>query len=143
MVKCLIFIILLTGIMRSVAAGHIPLRKITEVKVDEVGKSEDTSENVRKGCQTFNITVAEVKDFFSKSYPVPLMFNAHERYSPCYAQGTIAFSDNTQGKWKISSSGGGTLVWDTGDVVTLFYNDYKWVDPFADTYTVEDESLTE
>ncbi|BFO10184.1 hypothetical protein GGER_26940 [Serratia rubidaea] len=63
MVKCLIFIILLTGIMRSVAAGHIPLRKITEVKVDEVGKSEDTSENVRKGCQTFNITVAEVKDF--------------------------------------------------------------------------------
>lgn len=69
--------------------------------------------------------------------PVPLKFNAHDRYSPCYAKGTIKFSDNTQGEWKISSGGGGTLRWDTEDVAILFYDDYQWTDPFDDTYSSE------
>lgn len=66
---------------------------------------------------------------------MPLSFIVHERYSPCYATGSIEFSNNTRGKWKISSSGGGVLRWDTGDVVALFDNYYKWADPFEGTYT--------
>lgn len=134
MVKFLFSILFLTSISPGTFASHVPLRKITEVKINETGKSEDESESVKEGCLDFKITSSQVETFFSKSYPVPLKFNAHERYSPCYAKGTIEFSDNSRGEWKISSSGGGTLLWDTGDVVTLFYNDYKWADPFEGTY---------
>ena len=124
-------------------AAHTTPRTIVEVKVNETGKSEDESINVRDGCRAFKITEKDVREFFSQAYPVPLNFNVHERYSPCYAKGIIEFSNNTRGKWKISSSGGGTLLWDTGDIATLFYNDYKWIDPFEDTYTSEDESNSE
>lgn len=124
-------------------AAHTAPRTIVEVKINETGKSEDESINVRDGCRAFKITEKDVREFFSQAYPVPLNFNVHERYSPCYAKGIIEFSNNTRGKWKISSSGGGTLLWDTGDVATLFYNDYKWTDPFEDTYTSEDESNSE
>ncbi|SQJ19267.1 Uncharacterised protein [Serratia rubidaea] len=138
MVKRLFLILPMIIALHTAFAANIPPRKITEVKVNEMGKSEDESKNVTEGCRAFKISANEVKDFFSGSYPVPLMFNTHERYSPCYAKGTIAFSDNTRGKWKIASSGGGTLLWDTGDVVTLFYNDYKWSDPFEGTYHSDD-----
>lgn len=124
--------------MQIAFASHVPDRKIVEIVINETGKSEDDAENVKQGCRTFIITTNEVRQFFSKSYPVPINFNIHERYSPCYAKGTVEFSDNTRGIWKISSSGGGTLLWDTGDVATLFYNDYQWTDPFEGTYTSED-----
>ncbi|WP_261640547.1 hypothetical protein [Erwinia mallotivora] len=116
------------------AIHNIP-RTVVEIKINETGESDDESINVIEGCRAFKITKEDVKEYFSKSYPVPLNFNIHERYSPCYAKGFIEFSDNTRGKWKISSSGGATLVWDTGDAATLFYNDYKWTDPFEGTYT--------
>lgn len=103
-------------------ADQVSIRKITEVKINETGKSKDGSGNVKNGWLAFKITEKDVRGFFSEAYPVPLNFNIHERYSPCYAKGTIEFSNNTRGKWKISSIGGGALRWDTGDVVTLFYN---------------------
>lgn len=131
------FILLLVFAMPVAFATHVPPRKIVEIKINEVGKSEDASENVKSGCRTFVITEVDVRSFFSKSYPVPLKFNAHDRYSPCYSRGEVKFSDNTRGEWKISSSGGGTLLWDTGDVATLFYDDYQWTDPFEDTYSSE------
>ena len=121
-------------------ADHTAPRTIVEIKINETGNSDDESINVIDGCRAFKITEKDVREYFSKSYPVPLNFNIHERYSPCYAKGFIEFSDNTRGKWKISSSGGATLLWDTGDVATLFYNNYKWTDPFEGTYASEDES---
>lgn len=140
MVKRIFFILYAVLPLNVAVASHTALRTIEEIKINETGKSDDKSINVIDGCRAFKITEEEVREYFSKSYPVPLNFNIHERYSPCYATGFIEFSDNTRGKWKISSSGGATLLWDTGDVVTLFYNDYKWTDPFAGTYTSEDES---
>jgi len=131
------FILLLVFAIPVAFATHVPSRKIVEIKINEVGKSEDASENVKSGCRTFVITEVDVRSFFSKSYPVPLKFNVHDRYSPCFSRGEVKFSDNTRGEWKISSSGGGTLLWDTGDVATLFYDDYQWTDPFEDTYSSE------
>ncbi|MBK4727572.1 hypothetical protein [Pantoea agglomerans] len=137
MVRYGYFILLLVFAIPVAFATHVPSRKIVEIKINEVGKSEDASENVKSGCRTFVITEVDVRSFFSKSYPVPLKFNAHDRYSPCFSRGEVKFSDNTRGEWKISSSGGGTLLWDTGDVATLFYDDYQWTDPFEDTYSSE------
>lgn len=137
MIMHCVFTLFMSSFISSVLAAHVPPRKIVEIKINEVGKSEDASENVKIGCRTFVITEGDVRSFFSKSYPVPLKFNAHDRYSPCYSRGEVKFSDNTRGEWKISSSGGGTLLWDTGDVATLFYDDYQWTDPFEDTYSSE------
>ena len=138
MVKYTLSTLFIICAMPVAFAKHVPPREIIEVKIDETGKSDDSAENVKSGCLLFTITENEVKSFFLKSYPVPTNFNVHNRYSPCYAKGTIAFSDNTQGEWKISSSGGGILSWDTGDRITLFYDDYKWLDPFDGMYSSED-----
>lgn len=132
MVRLCYFIFLLVCAIPVTFATHVPTRKIVDIKINETGKSEDATENVKSGCRTFVITEVDVRSFFSKSYPVPLKFNVHDRYSPCYAKGKVKFSDNTQDEWKISSSGGGTLLWDAGDVATLFYDDYQWKDPFED-----------
>lgn len=137
MVRLCYFIFLLVCAIPVTFATYVPTRKIVDIKINETGKSEDATENVKSGCRTFVITEVDVRSFFSKSYPVPLKFNVHDRYSPCYAKGKVKFSDNTQGEWKISSSGGGTLLWDTGVVATLFYDDYQWTDPFEDTYSSE------
>lgn len=143
MVKKILSILGLIFTINVAFADHTATRTIIKIKIHETGKSEDESENVKEGCRVFKITEKDVGEFFSYAYPVPLNFTTHERYSPCYAKGTIEFSNNTRGKWKIDSSGGGTLLWDTGDVATLFYNNYKWTDPFEGTYTSEDESSPE
>jgi hypothetical protein len=81
----------------------------------------------------------QVRQYFNKAYPVPASLGAHDRYSPCYATGTIKFSDGNEGKWKIASGGTGTLFWNNGDAVTLFYRGYKWRDPFSCMYGLSSE----
>lgn len=139
MVKNILSAFLITFLAQSAFAAHLPPRKVTDVRIGETGKSEDESEHIRESCRDFKITVDEVKAFFSDAYPVPLKLIVHDRYSPCYAKGFIEFSNDTRGEWKIYSSGGGTLLWDTGDSVTLYYNNYTWTDPFTETYAPGDE----
>lgn len=109
-------------------------RAIAKIQIVETGKSDDDGEREVNECRVFKPTRYDVRQFFAKSYPVPAKMGLHDRYSPCYAKGSIEFTDNTRGKWKITSSGNGTLYWDTGDTVDLFYRDYKWRDPFACSY---------
>lgn len=109
-------------------------RTIVGVRIQEFGKSQDEGEREIDECKAFRPTPRDIREFFLKSYPVPARLGQHDRYSPCHATGTVEFSDNTRGKWKISSSGAGTLFWDTGDTVDLFYGDYRWKDPFACSY---------
>ncbi|MFH5255488.1 hypothetical protein ACGTRS_30080, partial [Burkholderia semiarida] len=63
---------------------------------------------------------------------------SHERYSSCYAAGTLKFDDGSSGKWDLSSSGVATFIFTRGDAVTLFYKNNKWYDPFACTYGLGD-----
>ena len=137
MVKYILALFFLFCTTQISLAAHTPGREIVQIRIDESGRSDDESENVKKGCQDFKVTIDDVKNFFLKAWPVPLKFNVHERYSPCYAKGFIEFNDNTRGKWKISSSGGAILWWDTGDTAALFYNNYKWTDPFENMYGSE------
>jgi len=110
-------------------------RTVTGIQITEVGKSDDDNDELeKKYCKAFKPSRSEVKRFFLNAYAVPAKMGAHDRYSPCYAKGSVEFSDNTRGKWKLSSSGNGTLFWDTGDVAHLFHRGYRWNDPFACTY---------
>lgn len=143
MVKKILFVIFMVFPLAFSFANYPSPREIVNIKINETGKSDDESINVIDGCQSFKITEKDVREFFTKAYPVPWHFNLHDRYSPCYAKGFIEFSNNTRGKWKIFSSGGGTLLWDTGDVAALFYENYQWTDPFEGTYTSEDETNSE
>lgn len=118
---------------------RIKARTIASIVISEAGKSDDDNELENKYCKSFRPTKSDVRLFFLKSYSVPAKMGAHDRYSPCFAKGSIEFSDNTRGKWKISSSGNGTLFWDTGDIDHLFHRDYKWNDPFSCTYGLSSE----
>lgn len=136
----LIAIGILTSPLVATSSGkRIKPRSITAIQILEVGKSDDEGEWEARECKAFRPTKNDVRQFFLKSYPVPAKMGLHDRYSPCYAKGFVEFSDNTRGDWKIRSSGNGTLVFDTGDRVNLFYRDYKWNDPFACSYGVGDE----
>jgi len=126
-------------LIHSVDAANVKSRMVESIVITETGRSLDDSEKEIESCKAFQPGKSEIEQFFLKSYPVPAKLGAHDRYSPCYANGSIEFSDNTRGKWKIASSGTGTLRWDTGDVVTLFYPHYRWHDPFSGTYDTDEE----
>lgn len=81
---------------------RIKARTITSIVISEVGKSDDDNELENKYCKSFRPTKNDVRHFFLKSYPVPAKIGAHDRYSPCFAKGSIEFSDNTHG---LSSEG--------------------------------------
>lgn len=114
-------------------------RTVKNVSVELAGASDIQDDPPSGGCRAFRPTAAQVRQYFSRAYPVPAKLGAHDRYSPCHAKGTVTFSDNTRGTWKLSSGGAATLFWDTGDVVSLFYGKYKWHDPFAGMYGLCDE----
>jgi hypothetical protein len=64
----------------------------------------------------------------------------HDHYSPCYAIGTVTFSDRSSGDWVIYSGGTASLTWSLGqDKVNLFYEPNQWHDPFAGMYGLEDD----
>ncbi|WP_124471011.1 hypothetical protein [Burkholderia ubonensis] len=102
------------------------------VEIREYGKSRDVA--AVNACKKFQPTVKQVGNFFLKAYPVEGYMFSHERYSSCYAKGTLKFDDGSSGTWELSSSGVATFIFTRGDVVTLYYKNNKWYDPFACTY---------
>lgn len=134
--KTLAWIVITSTSMLSIRA---PARTVSKVVVESVGQSDIKEDPPSEGCKAFQPTVKQVREYFKNAYPVPANFGAHERYSPCYAKGTVEFSDKTSGTWKLSSGGTSTLLWSSGDAVTLFYRAYKWNDPFACMYGLGDE----
>jgi hypothetical protein len=112
-------------------------RTVTSIKITESGQSRD--ESAMENCRKFQPTLTQVKEFFSKAYPVEGYVLSHERYSSCYATGVLKFSDGSGGEWKLSSSGVATFTFSRGDTVTLFHRKNRWHDPFACSYGPRDE----
>lgn len=112
-------------------------RSITRITISESGKSEHDS--VSSACEKFQPTIKQVRLFFSKAYPVESYIRTTERYSPCYAAGTIKFSDNSEGEWWLNSGGAASLTFSRGDNVKLLYKNNKWFDPFACMYGLSSE----
>jgi hypothetical protein len=128
-------------VIASMVVLPIPVhaRTIQKIVIESLGQSDIAEDPPSGGCRSFRPTPKQVREYFNKAYPMPAHFGAHERYSPCYASGTIEFDDKTSGRWKLTSGGTSTLRWDSGDAVTLFYRGYKWNDPFACMYGLSDE----
>lgn len=118
---------------------NVDARGVKKITIETVGQSDLKEDPPAGGCKKFVPNETQIRNYFLKAYPVPSFIGAHDRYSPCFAKGFIEFDDNTRGNWKISSGGAATLVWDTGDVVTLLYKYNTWLDPFAGMYGLCDE----
>jgi len=115
-------------------------RTVTQVILDGAGLDSDIDDaSLTENCKTFKPTVSQVKRYFSKAYPIESRILTHERYSPCFANGEVSFSDNTSGRFRLYSGGTATLFWLGGNTVDLLYKGNKWHDPFACAYGLSDE----
>lgn len=131
---------LAAALLLSMFAGEAEARVIKKVTIEETGLNANPNDEMfSRDCKHFRPTVAQVRNFFSKAYSVPRRWATNERYSPCYATGSITFDDFGPAKWSLSSSGVGSLSWTEGDDVYLFYRQNKWVDPVACSYGMGDE----
>ncbi len=115
-------------------------RTVKNVTIDEKGLNLDTADsNLDQGCKSFKPTTKQVRRYFTKAYPVDSYTITTARYSPCYATGTVIFSDNSSGRFQLSSGGSARLFWSRGGTVYLLYKHNQWHDPFSCTYGLGDE----
>jgi len=115
-------------------------RSVVTVVIDEVGQNaEENDRNLTVGCKAFAPTVSQVRRYFLKAYPVESHVLTTERYSPCYATGTVEFSDHSSGRFQLYSGGTATLFWSRGGSVDLLYKQNRWHDPLACTYGLGDK----
>jgi len=115
-------------------------RTVKKVIITETGQNAEPDDvDMTERCKIFQPTVAQVKRYFSKAYPVEGYVITTERYSPCYATGVVKFSDNSFGEFRLRSSGTATLYWNRGDSVYLLYKHNKWGDPLACGYGLSSE----
>ncbi len=115
--------------------SHVSARTILRVSVSQSGLSAEPDDaNLTRACKRFKPTAKQVQAFFSKAYPVRRSYAVHERYSGCYATGTVVFSESGEARWSLSSGGAATIEWDTAEIVDVFYPRYGWHDPNACTY---------
>jgi len=120
-------------------ACQVSARVIKDVAVLESGLSAEPDDaNLSRACKKFRPTAQQVKAYFSKAYPVPKRFAVHERYSACYATGTIRFDHFGQVQWTLSSGGTATIKWDEGEIVDVFNRKNGWYDPNACAYGLSD-----
>lgn len=131
------FASIVVAMQMSAVAGHA--RDIKHISMVTSGLSKDTSSIVAmNNCRSFRPTLDQVRAYFSKAYPVDRYWSAQTYYSPCYAEGTIEFSDGNRGTWILKSSGIGGIDWEQSGSVTLFHGKNPWYDPFEGMY--EDDS---
>lgn len=118
---------------------HSYARTVTSVEIKTVGMDNSGEEAAARACKKFRPTKSQVTRFFNLAYPVETRILVHERYSSCYAEGSVKFSDGHSGTWILYSSGTAALTFTMGDVVNLFYKHNKWHDPYACTYGMSDK----
>jgi len=128
-----IFLILLLYLIS--ASNSCLARGVKSVEIEAIGLHEgNVNSMVKRECESFRPTRVQIKQFFSKAYPVEGYVLMHSRYSPCYTHGSIRFSDGHFAKWKLYSGGAARLTFNRGDEVTVFYRNNGWIDPFAGGY---------
>ncbi len=114
-------------------------RTVSKLEVKGVGLTDESDESTIELCKQFKPTRRQIINFFNKAYTVEAYISTTERYSPCYAFGTLEFDDGHFGKWTILSSGAASFVFNRGDGVTLLYKFNKWNDPTACSYGLGDK----
>ena len=110
------------------------------MNIEIIGATVESVSNANEinACKKFRPTKSQVIRFFNKAYPVEAAIR-NDRYTTCYAEGSLTFSDNYSGRWILFSSGVARFTFLGEDVVYLFYKNNGWHDPFACTYGYSSE----
>lgn len=122
-----------------VLTGYSHARSVKSVDISSIGQTlkEVTNPYEINACKKFRPTKKQVINYFNHAYPVELNVIIKSRYSSCYAEGDLSFSDGSFGTWRLYSSGGSTFIFNSGDTVTLLYKHNQWHDPNAGTYDIK------
>ncbi|MDF0605764.1 hypothetical protein HZU77_008875 [Neisseriaceae bacterium TC5R-5] len=126
----------LFGILILISPIFLHARSIDKITITEAGRMSTVESDKRyePTCKQFKPTLKQVRNYFTKAYTVPGKLMVHDRYAPCYATGSIKYSDGFQGKWRLYSSGTAWLEWLDGGKIYLLYKKNKWLDPTAGMY---------
>jgi hypothetical protein len=108
---------------------------IKSFSISESGKSEHSDDYAAALCKRFEPTPAQLRMFIEQGQQVESRVHTHDRYSPCYASGTVDFDDGTTATWHIHSGRTGVLRMDHGPAMTLQCSRCRWTDPFKGAYS--------
>jgi hypothetical protein len=106
---------------------RVKLPKITSVHIEENGLVSKADNN-NTNCSTFKLTASHVRRYFFKALEIKNKENSLHTldWLPCYASGTMHFSDNREVRWKIHQNQTGTLVFDTNQEIFFYCPDCKF-----------------
>lgn len=125
------FWVVVTSIL-GLGSMNVLAREVKAVSITSIGLTKD--KDASDTCRNFKPSLSQVRDYFSKAYPVPTKWSVHTYYSPCYAEGTIEYADGNRGTWMLSSSGISGIQWAQQGGELLFYETNPWYDPFEGSY---------
>lgn len=108
---------------------------VERVTLQQAGLSEYTDDDMAmQACKRFQPSTRQIRRFLAHAVEVESRVYTHERYSPCYATGTVDFANGTKAQWQIHSGCTGILKTQTGKTIILYGKTCRWGDPFAGTY---------
>ncbi len=77
-----------------------PVRSVTFTA--NGARSENAGDST-ENCAAFKLTERHIKEFFRKARAVSQNFSENELgWSPCYAEGTVVFSNGEEATWSVS-----------------------------------------
>ncbi|MEJ8814098.1 hypothetical protein WKW77_23640 [Variovorax ureilyticus] len=118
----------------SVLISHANERAFFNIKIIESGVSANEDAIYVKGCKSFKPTPKQIQRYFLNAYPAPHWYGLHDRYSPCFANGTADAPIFGKVKWAVDSGGFGSITWGDDVTVYVFHKKNGWFDPAACTY---------
>jgi len=101
-------------------------RSIKEIRIHQVGQT-----SLHAFLQAGRNSIKEqVEHHFKHAYPVDSqhadLFHLH---SPCFANGSITFSDDSVAQWDLHANGALSLIFSNDDYVDLYYKHIRWIAP--------------
>lgn len=111
----------------------VPAR-VKAIVITESGRSEHSDDYAVALCKRFEPSAAQVRMFIEQAREVDSRVHTHERYSPCFASGTVEFENGMSGAWRIHSGRTGTLRVGPSEGMTLQCRSCRWSDPFEGGY---------
>lgn len=119
----------------SMASDLIGARSAKFATIEVNGLSEHSDDFAKRICADFKLHPRQVIFFFKRAKEIDSRTFTHDRYSPCYARGTVIFSDGTQGTWEIHSGKTALLTLEDGTGKILYCQQCRWKDPFEGGYS--------
>lgn len=129
------------GLLAASLAMAVHARSVTSLGITEVGKSKESRQAAALSCRSFRPSLPQMMDYFRRAEPIPTPTYVSQYYSPCYARGTVTFSDGHAGQWTLMSSGALSLIWNEGGSVYLLARPNPWRDPFGGSYHPKEVGL--